>query len=196
MNFVYADVDGNIGWIPAGCMPRRPQLGRPDAGRPATAATNGTASSTQDELPSLYNPARGWVATANEMNLPDGYPAEERNIGFEWADPAAGDRIDAGAGGQRRMTPRRLAGAADRRLQRHGPARRRPAARPDVDRPRRSPQALRLLARLGRPRDGRTAPPRPSPRCGSTSTSAPQTIARTHRRRRRRRDRPSARPTR
>jgi len=49
----------------------------------------------QDELPSMVNPARGWVGSANEMNLPPGYPAEARNHGFEWADPCRMDRIDA-----------------------------------------------------------------------------------------------------
>jgi penicillin amidase len=47
----------------------------------------------QDELPHLYNPERGWVASANEMNLPEGYPAEARNLGFEWADPGRIERI-------------------------------------------------------------------------------------------------------
>ena len=94
MNFVYADVDGNIGWIPAGKIPRRPNwdglMTAPGDGR-----YEWRGFLTQDELPSLFNPARGWVATANEMNLPEGYPAEERNIGFEWADPGRIDRIDA-----------------------------------------------------------------------------------------------------
>jgi penicillin amidase len=49
----------------------------------------------QDDLPSLYNPARGWVASANELNLPQGYPAEARNLGFEWADPCRAERIAA-----------------------------------------------------------------------------------------------------
>jgi penicillin amidase len=43
----------------------------------------------------MVNPARGWVASANEMNLPPGYPAEERNHGFEWADPCRIERIAA-----------------------------------------------------------------------------------------------------
>ncbi|HLZ83670.1 MAG TPA: penicillin acylase family protein, partial [Caulobacteraceae bacterium] len=87
MNFVYADVDGNIGWSPAGLIPRRsnwdgltpvPGDGRYEWG----------GFLTQDELPSQFNPERGWVATANEMNLPPGYPAGTLNIGYEWADPA------------------------------------------------------------------------------------------------------------
>ncbi len=92
MNFVYADVDGNIGWIPAGKIPKRPNwdglMPAPGDGR-----YEWDGFLTPDELPSLHNPARGWVASANEMNLPKDYPAEALNIGFEWADPGRIDRI-------------------------------------------------------------------------------------------------------
>jgi penicillin amidase len=47
----------------------------------------------KDVLPSLKNPAQGFFATANEMNLPAGYPAEERKISFEWTDPSRASRI-------------------------------------------------------------------------------------------------------
>ncbi|HLK24161.1 MAG TPA: penicillin acylase family protein [Caulobacteraceae bacterium] len=91
MNFVYADVQGNIGWIPAGFFPRRHWDGLmpvPGDGRYEWDGFLGP-----DELPAVFNPARGWIATANEMNLPPGYPMEEKNIGYEWADPARYDRI-------------------------------------------------------------------------------------------------------
>ena len=92
MNFVYADVAGDIGWIPAGLMPRRRNwdglMGAPGDGR---YEWDGFAS--QDELPHLHNPARGWVASANEMNIPPGHPAHALNLGFEWADPARARRI-------------------------------------------------------------------------------------------------------
>ena len=94
MNFVYADVDGNIGWLPAGKVPRRANwdglLPVPGDGR-----YEWRGFLAPYELPSLYNPAKGWVATANEMNLPADYPAEARNISFEWADPSRAVRIDA-----------------------------------------------------------------------------------------------------
>src|SRR5690606_2064127 len=47
----------------------------------------------KDLLPSSYNPAEGFFATANEYNLPDGYPAEERKVAFEWTDPSRATRI-------------------------------------------------------------------------------------------------------
>jgi penicillin amidase len=92
MNFVYADVAGNIGWIPAGFLPRRRGwdglMGAPGDGR---YEWDGFAD--QSELPSLYNPERGWVGTANEMNIPEGHPAHALNLGFEWADPCRMQRI-------------------------------------------------------------------------------------------------------
>jgi penicillin amidase len=47
----------------------------------------------KDILPSIRNPAEGFFATANEYNLPKGYPAEERKIAFEWTDPSRATRI-------------------------------------------------------------------------------------------------------
>jgi penicillin G amidase len=46
------------------------------------------------KLPSRYNPKDGWIATANEMNLPAGYPAELPPISFEWANRSRIDRIE------------------------------------------------------------------------------------------------------
>lgn len=92
MNFVYADVDGDIAWQPAGLMPRRRNwdglMGAPGDGR---YEWDGFAS--QAELPHLHNPARGWVASANEMNIPPDHPAQALNLGFEWADPVRAQRI-------------------------------------------------------------------------------------------------------
>ena len=47
-----------------------------------------------DQLPRSYNPGAGYVATANQMNLPPDYPIDERRIGFDqWADPSRWQRI-------------------------------------------------------------------------------------------------------
>jgi len=40
-----------------------------------------------DALPVEFNPARGFAATANSMNLPPDYPIAERRVGFEWTAP-------------------------------------------------------------------------------------------------------------
>ncbi len=103
MNFVYADVDGTIAWQPAGKIPRRPNWdGLTPA--PGDGRYEWAGFLRQDELPGIENPARGWVSSANEMNLPQGYPAETLNIGFEWSDPGRIQRIDAVLGAQPRGT--------------------------------------------------------------------------------------------
>src|SRR6202012_1535148 len=46
-----------------------------------------------DQLPRVYRPEQGFFATANQMNLPNDYPVNERKVGFEWSDPARWQRI-------------------------------------------------------------------------------------------------------
>jgi penicillin amidase len=92
LNFVYADVGGDIGWIAAGRAPVRPNWDGltpvPGDGR-----YEWKGFLTEDQLPSVYNPKQGWFATANEMNLPDGYPNAERKVSFEWSDPTRAKRL-------------------------------------------------------------------------------------------------------
>ncbi len=103
MNFAYADIDGNIGWATAGKVPVRDGfdglLPAPGDGR-----YEWSGFLDPDDLPSLYNPERGWIATANEMNLPPGYPAQERKISFEWADPSRAIRIEEALSANGRQT--------------------------------------------------------------------------------------------
>jgi penicillin amidase len=91
-NQVYADTAGNIGWIPGGRAPVRPNwdglMPVPGDGR-----YEWKGFLTQNELPQSFNPPAGFVATANEMNLPPDYPVAERKIGFEWADRSRITRI-------------------------------------------------------------------------------------------------------
>jgi len=93
LNLVWADISGAIGWAASGLTPRRPNwdglLPVPGDGR---YEWNGFL--TGDELPVSLNPAKGWFATANEMNLPPDYPAEARKVSFEWNDRSRIDRID------------------------------------------------------------------------------------------------------
>jgi penicillin amidase len=85
-NQVYADIDGNIGYKPAGLFPRRNNfdglLPVPGDGR-----YEWDGFFDMDVLPEEYNPVRGFTGTANAMNLPAGYPISERRIGFEWSAP-------------------------------------------------------------------------------------------------------------
>ena len=94
LNFVYASTAGDVGWIAAGLAPVRPNwdglMPVPGDGR-----YEWKGFLTQDQLPSDYNPKKGWFATANEFNLPDSYPAEQRKVSFEWSDPTRADRIKA-----------------------------------------------------------------------------------------------------
>jgi penicillin amidase len=89
-NFVYADVDGNIGYQAAGLSPVRPNWPGllPVPGWTGTYEWKGWFS--LDDLPHAYNPANGFLATANNNTLP---PGEKKPIGYEWLDPARINRI-------------------------------------------------------------------------------------------------------
>ncbi|MFC1457802.1 penicillin acylase family protein [Microvirga arabica] len=91
-NQVYADTSGNIGWIVGGRSPLRPNwdglMPVPGDGR-----YEWSGFLKGEELPQVFNPETGWFATANEMNIPAGYPVAERKVGFEWSDPSRITRI-------------------------------------------------------------------------------------------------------
>jgi len=93
LNIVYADVQGNIGWAASGRVPKRKNwdglMPVPGDGRYEWDGFQG-----KDVLPSVLNPAEGYFATANEMNLPPGYPNEQNKIAFEWNDRSRIDRIN------------------------------------------------------------------------------------------------------
>ncbi len=90
-NLVYADESGTIGWKAAGLTPVRPNwdgtLPVPGDGRYEWAGFY-----HMDALPAEVNPARGWIATANEMNLPPGFP-DDRVITRDWPAPFRAERI-------------------------------------------------------------------------------------------------------
>jgi penicillin amidase len=103
LNLVYADVQGNIGWAASGRVPKRKNwdglMPVPGDGRYEWAGFYG-----KDVLPSLFNPAQGYFGTANEMNLPAGYPSEQNKIAFEWNDRSRIDRINELLGAKTKMT--------------------------------------------------------------------------------------------
>jgi penicillin G amidase len=102
-NQVYADTAGNIGWKAGGLTPKRPNwdgsLPVPGDGRYEWAGFHDI-----DELPGIANPERGFVATANEMNLPDDFPPH-RHITYDWYAPYRRRRIDEVLGASRSATP-------------------------------------------------------------------------------------------
>ena len=73
-NFVYADVNGNIGFYAAGWIPIRRQG---DGSVPVPGSTDDydwTGTIPFEDLPHSYNPPSGVIATANGRIVPDGYP--------------------------------------------------------------------------------------------------------------------------
>lgn len=89
-NLVYADRQGNIGWIAAGQAPiRRGWNGLfPVPGDSGAYEWSGFLPI--EENPSAYNPPRHFVATANNNLLPKSYPHE---LGYAWAPPTRYNRI-------------------------------------------------------------------------------------------------------
>jgi len=85
-NYMYADVDGNIGWQAAGRVPVRVGY---DGLMPVPASGDFAWKGILplDEMPGEFNPARGWIASANQMPFPADWPVAERRISFEWIAP-------------------------------------------------------------------------------------------------------------
>ena len=90
-NFHYADVDGNHGWQAIGFVPVR-RAGDGLMPVPGDGRYDWTGLRDFQALPSDYNPAKGWFASANQNNLPAGWP-RERIPAFSFRDPYRYDRI-------------------------------------------------------------------------------------------------------
>jgi penicillin amidase len=90
-NFHYADVDGNHGWQVIGYAPVRR---RGDGLMPVPGDGRYDWTGVRDfrSLPSEYNPAKGWFASANQNNLPEGWP-RDRIPAFSFRDPYRYERI-------------------------------------------------------------------------------------------------------
>ncbi len=90
-NLVYADVDGDIGWQPAGRIPLRPNwsglLPVPGDGR---YEWDGWAAPAL--LPHEHNPDRGWIATANQCNV-ELAATGGATVAYEWEPPFRQRRI-------------------------------------------------------------------------------------------------------
>ncbi|MCA1186717.1 MULTISPECIES: penicillin acylase family protein [unclassified Saccharopolyspora] len=91
-NQVYADPAGTIAWKTGGLTPIRPNwdgtLPVPGDGRYEWAGFYDA-----DQLPGAVDPERGFLATANECNLPEDFPAD-RHITYDWYAPSRRHRLD------------------------------------------------------------------------------------------------------
>jgi penicillin amidase len=90
-NFVYADMEGNIGYQSPGKIPIRA------AGHRGTVPVPGWTGQYEwqgyipfDELPSVLNPPTGFVVSANNKVVPDDYPYY---LTDDWAAPYRAQRI-------------------------------------------------------------------------------------------------------
>ncbi|MEO6965959.1 MAG: penicillin acylase family protein, partial [Acidobacteriaceae bacterium] len=87
-NAVYADTAGNIGYQAVGKIPMRPN------GLAAVPITDShhewQGYISFDQLPSVYNPPDGILATANSRVTPDGYPYP---LTLDWESPYRNERI-------------------------------------------------------------------------------------------------------
>ncbi|MDG2534215.1 penicillin acylase family protein [Sphingomonas sp. HITSZ_GF] len=90
-NFHYADIDGNHGWQAIGYVPVR-RKGDGLLPVPGDGRYDWTGMRDFRALPSDYNPARGWFASANQNNLPAGWP-RDRIPAFSFRDPYRYDRV-------------------------------------------------------------------------------------------------------
>ncbi|GAB0116716.1 penicillin acylase family protein [Acidisoma sp. 7E03] len=92
VNQVYADTAGNIAWMAAGYSPIRPNwsglLPVPGDGR-----YEWQGFYRAGDLPHVLNPEQGFVATANEQNVPPDWPLPAAAIGHEWIEPSRARRI-------------------------------------------------------------------------------------------------------
>ena len=90
-NFVYADVEGNIGYQMPGLVPIRP-VGNGLLPVPGWTGENEWQGYLPFEaLPALFNPEQGYIVTANQAVVDEDYPFY---LDTNWADGDRGQRIN------------------------------------------------------------------------------------------------------
>jgi penicillin amidase len=88
-NIVYADRAGNIGEHSTGLAPLRTNFNGL-LPVPGNGEYEWSGFVPNAQLPHSYNPAAGFIATANQKTIPDSYPYQ---VGYEWAPPTRFERI-------------------------------------------------------------------------------------------------------
>ncbi len=104
-NMIYADTRGRVGQAMAAKLPRRPGRPPPDLFVAPEARRHWESFVTAKDLPSLLDPERGFVASAN--NRPAAATAAP--VGFFFSPDDRVRRIAALLGGHEAITPERLA---------------------------------------------------------------------------------------
>ena len=90
-NFVFADVEGDIGYQTPGQIPIRAPGHQGLVPVPGwTGEYEWQATIPFDELPGVLNPPPGYIASANNKVVPDDYPY---HLAYEWAAPYRAQRI-------------------------------------------------------------------------------------------------------
>ncbi|WP_353215975.1 penicillin acylase family protein [Sandarakinorhabdus sp.] len=89
LNLLFASRAGDIGWAPGGFVPAR-TAGDGLLPVPAGKAHGWKGLLDARLMPVVHNPPQGWFATANENNVPAGYP---HLLGLEWNDRSRITRI-------------------------------------------------------------------------------------------------------
>ena len=100
-NFVYADVDGNIGYQTPGRIPIRAKGNGMVPAPGYTGEYEWTGFIPFDELPRVYNPPKGYVVTANNAVVPKAF---KYFISADWAAPYRAMRIEAGIKAKDKLT--------------------------------------------------------------------------------------------
>lgn len=92
-NMVWADKYGDIGWQAVGIAPVR----KTHSGLVPVSGDGNFEWEDYLEIikkPNLFNPEKGYIATANQNVTPEDYERWDA-IGFDWADPYRGDRVNS-----------------------------------------------------------------------------------------------------
>ena len=92
-NMIWADKYGDIGWQAVGIAPIR----KTHSGLvPVSGNGNFEWKDYIDivEKPNIFNPEKGYIATANQNVTPEDYDRWDV-IGYDWADPYRGDRVNS-----------------------------------------------------------------------------------------------------